>query len=124
MRAPEALSERSRALWRALHARYELSPDAAELLERGLHAFDLADELLALARVEGLTSPAGRGALSGSRDANMAGLKLLVAVGLQKSEVEPLQRRLGRPPGIRAAPPRRDPPRDPLTGRPLRDGAA
>jgi hypothetical protein len=76
-----------------------------------------------LARTAGLSTPAGRGALSGSRDAEMSALKLLQAVGLDKADTETLGRP-GRPPGgmwrgrvsVQA--------RDPLTGRPLRRGGA
>jgi hypothetical protein len=120
---PEGLSQDAGRLWLVLHAGKEFSPDADELLRRSLNRFDLADELLGLAREVGLTTTAGRGALSGSRDAEMAGLKLMLAVGLSKADMEALGRP-GRPPGGMLRGRVSVQPRDPLSGRPLRKGLA
>ncbi len=93
---PRDLSPPSSTLWTTLHAQYDFEPHTDELLERALRYFDLADTLLTNAPDVGLTTPAGRGALSGSRDASMAGLKLFQATGLDKADTgEP--RRPGRP---------------------------
>jgi hypothetical protein len=118
---PRDLSPRSSTLWTTLHAQYDFEPHTDELLERALRYFDLADTLLTNAHEVGLTTPAGRGALSGSRDASMARLKLFQATGLDKADAgEP--RRPGRPSDQAWSKMRQ--PRDPLTGRPLRGGAA
>ena len=118
---PRDLSPRSSTLWTTLHEQYDFEPHTDELLERALRYFDLADTLLTSAHAVGLTTAAGRGALSGSRDASMAGLKLFQATGLDKVDAgEP--RRPGRLSDQGWSKMRQ--PRDPLTGRPLRGGAA
>jgi hypothetical protein len=62
-----------------------LTADSLETLERALNSFDLADELLLLARAGGLDSPKSRALLAAQRDALQSGLKLLKAVGLDRA---------------------------------------
>lgn len=116
---PEGLSAAYEGFWRILLAGRDFSEDSAELLARSLRRFTLSDELLGLARQAGLGTPAGLRLLGAARDAEMLGLKLWVATGLDKADTEALGRP-GRPPGGfwrgRVSPQ----PRDHLTGRPLR----
>jgi hypothetical protein len=100
----------------SLHATHEFSVDADELLRRALEHFELADLLLTRAHEVGLTTPAGRGALSGSRDASVTALKFITALGLHK--VDALNGTAGRKPDMHWSTIRRQRPRDHLTGRP------
>ena len=103
MTPPRDLSAKSKSFWQRVHnavtadGRRRVFNDADdELLERGLRRFDLADELLRQAREAGFTTNAGRGLLAASRDAEMAGLKLITAIGLTKDDAA-APRRPGRP---------------------------
>ena len=114
---PAGLSARSKGLWRRLHTENAFTSDSAELLERALRSFDLADELLVLARTTGIDSPKARSLLSAHRDALQTGLKLMKGTGLDRADAD-ARRRPGRPAGADWSPIRRQP-RDPLTGRVL-----
>ncbi len=93
---PSKLSPRSQKLWGALHDANIFTVDAEELLLRALERFDLADELRDLARTAGLTSKDGRAALASARDSEVTGLKLFIATGLTKDDIDE-RRRPGRP---------------------------
>ena len=53
-KAPSHFSQKSRQLWKSIHADYELEPEAAELLRVALENLDLADQARGLLRTEGL----------------------------------------------------------------------
>ena len=55
MRAPEALTDRSRRLWRRVCADYVLSDAELEVLRSGLEALDRADAAATRLKAEGLT---------------------------------------------------------------------
>ena len=92
---PQGLSRRSATLWSKILDANALTPDSLETLERALASFDLADELLVLARTAGLDSSKARALLAGQRDCLQSGLKLLKSVGLDKADLEAQPR--GRP---------------------------
>lgn len=52
--APKHFSTKARQLWAAIHADYELAPEACELLRVALENLDLADKARELLRNEGL----------------------------------------------------------------------
>lgn len=54
--APAALTPRSRKLWRAVLAEFELSPAELELLRSALVALDRADEAAAIIAAEGVVT--------------------------------------------------------------------
>ena len=53
-KAPNHFTEKTRKLWKGIHAEYELEPEAAELLRVALENLDLADKARGLLRDEGL----------------------------------------------------------------------
>ena len=53
-KAPNYFTEKSRNLWKSIHAEYELEPEATELLRVALENLDLADKARDLLRTEGL----------------------------------------------------------------------
>ncbi len=53
-KAPNHFTEKTRKLWKGIHAEYELEPEAAELLRVALENLDLADQARDLLRTEGL----------------------------------------------------------------------
>jgi hypothetical protein len=96
------LSPRSQRLWTRLHEernaeghRRKFSLVGEELLHRGLEHFDLAAELRTLAKEAGYATKDGRALLSTARDAEVTGLKLVVATGISKLDLA--RRRAGRP---------------------------
>src|SRR5262245_58667276 len=58
--APDGLSERSRALWRAVVPRYVRGPQRRALLEEALAALDRAAQAREAIAREGLTTTTGR----------------------------------------------------------------
>ncbi len=53
-KAPDHFTKKTKGLWAAIHAQYELEPEAAELLRVALENLDLADKARELLRAEGL----------------------------------------------------------------------
>src|SRR3954469_14967613 len=72
-RAPSALSDDAKAIWRALNAEYELSPGDLRVLREGLAAWDRSAEAAAIVDAAGLTFIDPRGV---PRQHPAAGLEL------------------------------------------------
>jgi hypothetical protein len=58
--APKHFTTKTRAIWKAIHAAYELEPEACELLRVALENLDLGDKARELLRTEGLIIAGGR----------------------------------------------------------------
>jgi len=86
---PKHLSTRSRRFWRDVLRDFDLEPSGLAILRVACEAMDRMDEARSLVTAEGLTvegrlGPRAHPALSIERDARLAMLRALRALGLDK----------------------------------------